>query len=156
MQVILCKNYESLGEAMDVVQVKNGFARNYLIPNGIAVRATEGNRKQIEQNQAVLAKKEEKVLKQARQLAKKIEKVPCTIPVKVGEEDRLFGSVTNQDIAEFLEKEGHKVDKRHVLLEEPIKQLGVYTVYIELHKQVQAKLKVWVVKEDAEEKKESE
>ena len=85
---------------------------------------------------------------EARQLAKKIEGVPCTIPVNVGEEDKLFGSVTSQEIADFLKKEGIEIEKRDIELEEPIKQLGVYSVKIGLYKDVSAKLKVWVVKDE--------
>jgi large subunit ribosomal protein L9 len=103
-------------------------------------------REQLQKRIAELG--EEKKLKESRQRARKIEQIPCTIPVKVGEEDRIFGSVTAQEIADFLQKEGFAIDKNNIELEEPIKQLGVYTVTIVLHKDVAAKLKVWVVKEE--------
>jgi large subunit ribosomal protein L9 len=148
MEIVLTKDYEDLGKAMDVLTVKDGFARNFLIPAGIAVPATEGNRKRVAEAKRIAELGEEKKLKEARQLAKKIELVPCTIPVKVGEEDRIFGSVTAQEIADFLQKEGFDIDKNKVELEEPIKQLGVYTVTTVLYKDVAAKLKVWVVKEE--------
>lgn len=148
MEIVLTKNYEDLGKAMDVLTVKDGFARNFLIPAGIAVPATEGNRKRVAEAKRIAELGEEKKLKEARQRAKKIELVPCTIPVKVGEEDRIFGSVTAQEIADFLKKEGFDIEKNSVELEEPIKQLGVYTVTIVLYKDVAAKLKVWVVKEE--------
>jgi len=148
MEIILKKDYENLGKAMEIVNVKDGYARNFLIPNDIAVIATEGNKKRIAETKRVYEKKEAKLRADASELAKKIEQTPCTIAVKVGEEEKIFGSVTSQDIAEFLKKEGFNVEKRFVKLEEPIKQLGVYTVDINLHKGVDAKLKVWVVKEE--------
>jgi large subunit ribosomal protein L9 len=148
MEIVLTKDYEELGKAMDVINVKEGFARNFLFPRGIAVPATEGNRKKVAEAKRIAEIREEKKNKEARQLAKKIEQVPCTIPVKVGEEDKIFGSVTAQEIADFLKKEGFDIEKRHVNLEEPIKQLGVYSVAIALHRDVEARLKVWVVKEE--------
>jgi large subunit ribosomal protein L9 len=148
MEVVLRKDYENLGKAMDVINVKNGYARNFLIPQGIAVPATAGNRKVVAEAKRIAEKREEKKLKGARQLAKKIEEVPCTIPVKVGEEDKIYGSVTAQEISDFLKKEGFDIEKRAVEIDEPIKQLGVYNINIRLHKGVTAKLKVWVVKEE--------
>jgi large subunit ribosomal protein L9 len=149
MEVVLKKDHEKLGKAMDVVNVKDGYARNFLIPQGIAVVATEGNRKAVAESKKLSEKREDKKLKEARVQAKKIEKIPCTIKVKVGEEDKLFGSVTTQEIADFLTKEGFAVEKRDIELEEPIKQLGVYTVKVNLYKDEYAKLKVWVVKDEA-------
>ncbi|MCL2689356.1 MAG: 50S ribosomal protein L9 [Chitinispirillia bacterium] len=148
MEIILKKDYENLGKAMEIVTVKDGYARNFLIPNDIAVIATDSNKKRIAETKRMYEKKEAKLRADATELAKKIEQTPCTIAVKVGEEEKIFGSVTSQDIAEFLKKEGFSVEKRFVKLEEPIKQLGVYTVEISLHKGVDAKLKVWVVKEE--------
>jgi large subunit ribosomal protein L9 len=148
MEVVLKKDHENLGKAMDVINVKDGYARNFLIPQGIAVVATEGNRKAVAESKKLSEKREDKKLKEARVQAKKIEKIPCTIKVKVGEEDRLFGSVTTQEIADFLSKEGFAVEKRAIELEEPIKQLGVYTVKVNLYKDESAKLKVWVVKDE--------
>jgi large subunit ribosomal protein L9 len=148
MEIVLTKDYEQLGKAMDVINVKDGYARNFLIPQGIAVPATEGNRKKVAEAKRIAEIREEKKIKEARQLAKKVEQVPCTIPVKVGEDDKIFGSVTAQEIADFLKKEGFDIEKRHIDLEEPIKQLGVYSIRIILFKDVEAKLKVWVVKEE--------
>lgn len=148
MEVVLKKDFETLGKAMDVITVKDGFARNYLIPRGIAVIATDGNRKAVAEAKKIAEKREEKLAKEAGSLAKKIEKVPCTIPVKVGEEDRIFGSITAQEIVDFLKKEGFDIDRHAVELEEPIRQLGVYTINIRLHKDVNAQLKVWVVKDE--------
>jgi large subunit ribosomal protein L9 len=148
MEIVLIKDYESLGKAMDVLSVKDGYARNFLIPTGVAVPATEGNKHRVAEAKRINDLTEQKKLKEAHVLAQKIEQVPCTISVKVGEEDRIFGSVTAQEIAEFLVKEGYAVEKHNVQLEEPIRQLGVYTVGIKLSRDVSANLKVWVVKEE--------
>ncbi len=149
MEVVLKKDHPDLGKALDVINVKDGYARNFLIPNGIAVMASEGNKKTVAEAKKLTEKREEKKVKEARQLAKKIENIPCTIPVNVGEDDKLFGSVTSQEIVDFLAKEDIVVEKRNVELEEAIKQLGVYSVKVFLYKDVYAKLKVWVVKETA-------
>lgn len=148
MEVVLMKDFENLGKALDVVSIKDGYARNYLIPQGIAVPATEGNKKRVAEAKHLAEIREEKKIKDSRELAEKIEQIPCTIPVKVGEEDKIFGSVTAQEIADFLNKEGFEIEKRQVELEEPIKQLGVYNVTITLYRTVSARLKVWVVKEE--------
>lgn len=149
MKVVLTKDQADLGKPMDVVSVKDGFARNYLFPRGIAVPATEGNIRQIAELKKTSEKREDKKLKSARQLAKKIEKVPCTIPVKVKENEEIFGSVGVNEICELLKKEGFDIERSAVDLEEPIKALGVYNVNITLYKDVCAKLKVWVVKEES-------
>jgi large subunit ribosomal protein L9 len=148
MEVVLKKDYEKLGKAMNVIKVKDGYARNFLIPSGIAVPATEGNRNVVAEARRIAEKRDEKKTKSARQLAKKIEDVPCTIAVKVKREDEIFGSVSSHEIAEFLKREGFAIDKAAVELEEPIKQLGVYSIKIKVYKDVYAKLKVWVVKEE--------
>lgn len=149
MEVVLKKDHDKLGKAMEIVTVKDGYARNFLIPEGIAVIATEGNKRAVAESKKHFEKREGKKIKEAQEQAKQIEKVPCTIKVKVGEEDKMFGSVTSQEIADFLTKEGFAVTKRDVDLAEPIKQLGVYTVKINLHKDAPANLKVWVVKDEA-------
>jgi large subunit ribosomal protein L9 len=148
MQVILKQDVQKLGSPLDVVNVKDGFARNFLIPQGLAVPASDGNMKQVAEAKKQAEKREDKKLKNARVLAKKIEKVPCTIAVKVKENEEIFGSVGVQEIFDFLKKEGFEVEKNTIELEEPIKQLGVYTVQIKLYKDASAKLKVWVVKEE--------
>jgi large subunit ribosomal protein L9 len=148
MELVLVKDFGKLGNAMDVVSVKDGYARNFLIPQGIAVPATANNKNKVAEAKRIENQKEEKKQKDALELAKKIEQIPCTIPVKVGDEEKIYGSVSAQEIADFLKKEGFDVEKRHVDLEEPIKQLGVYNINISLYKNVSAKLKVWVVKEE--------
>lgn len=148
MEVVLMKDFENLGKALDVIPVKDGYARNFLIPQKIAVPATEGNKKRVAEAKHIAEIREEKIIKESRELAAKIEQIPCTIPVKVGEEEKIFGSVSAQEIADFLKKEGFEIEKRHVELDDPIKQLGVYTVTINLYRTVSANLKVWVVKEE--------
>ena len=149
MEIVLIQDHEKLGKAMDVLTVKDGYARNFLIPTGIAVHATEGNKKRVSESKRIAEIGEQHKQKEARDRAAKIEQIPCTIPVKVGEEDKMFGSVTAQEIAEFLSREGFDVEKRQVDLSEPIRQLGVYTVTIKLYRDVFARLKVWVVKEES-------
>jgi large subunit ribosomal protein L9 len=149
MEVVLKKDYGKLGSAMDIVTVKDGYARNFLIPNGVAIVATAGNKRLVADTRRMSEKREAKLMEEARAILNKIENTPCTIAVKVGAEEQVYGSVSALDIAEFLKKEGFSVEKRQVQLEEPIKQLGVYTVGITLHKGVEAKLKVWVVKEES-------
>lgn len=148
MKMILKKDHPKLGKAMDIVTVKDGYARNFLIPSGIAVPATDGNQRAVEEAKKFVQKREEKKEREARQLAKKIEAVPCTIPVKIKEGEEIYGSVSAQEIADFLKKEGYAIEKSNIELEENIKQLGVYTVAIRLSRDVSAKLKVWVVKEE--------
>lgn len=147
MKLVLRQDYESLGVAGDVINAKPGFARNFLIPNGYAMLATDKNLKRYENDKKQMHWQQEKEKRQSEELAKTLENVSCTITVQVGEEDKMFGSVTSQNIAEALEAQGHIIDKRKVLLEEPIKSLGIYSVPIKLHTDVEAKVKVWVVKE---------
>ncbi len=147
MKVILRQDHEKLGNAGTIINVKPGFARNYLIPQGMAMVATTANLKRFENEKKQLSWRKEREKRDAQELAKVLENISCTITVQVGEEDKLFGSVTSQNIADSLEEQGHKLDKRKILLEEPIKSLGIYSVPIKLHTDVEAKIKVWVVKE---------
>lgn len=147
MEVILKQAVEKLGNPLDIVKVADGFARNFLIPRGLAVLATEGNKKTVSESLRLRQAREERENKKAKTAARKIESVSLTIPVKVGEDDKLFGSVTPQNIADALANEGYPIDKRDIEMEEPIKELGVYTVPVRLSKSVAAKVKVWVVKE---------
>jgi len=147
MKVILKSDVERLGKTGDVVAVAAGYARNYLLPRGLALEATARSVEQIE----IDRKRAEKALQQraadAAALAQKLEQLSLTISKQAGESDKLFGTVTAMEIAEALEKEGHEIDKRKVELEEPIKTLGIYTVPVRLHTDVTAKVKLWVVKE---------
>ena len=147
MEVLLREDYESLGNKGDVVKVKNGFARNYLIPKGIAYMASAANQKRYENDIKQQTWRLARDQKKAQEMAEKLQNISCTITVQVGEEDKLFGSVTSQNIADTLAEQNFKVDKRKILLEEPIKSLGIYSVPIKLHSEVEAAVKVWVVKE---------
>jgi large subunit ribosomal protein L9 len=147
MKVILREDVQQIGKAGDVVEVKDGYARNYLIARDLAVRADAGHMKQLEHERKLLKDKSEKALKQAKDLAQKIENASCTIPVQVGEEDKLFGSVTSIDIEKCLAKEGVVIDKKSIQLDEPIRALGVFQIPVKVSPEVEAKLKVWIVKE---------
>ena len=147
MKVILREDVQQLGKAGDVVEVKSGYARNYLIARNLAVRADTGHMKQLEHERKLLKDKKDKVLKQANDLAVKINATSCTISVQAGEEDKIFGSVTAMDIAKCLAKEGIEVDKKNIQLEEPIRSLGVFNVPVRVTSEVEARLKIWVVKE---------
>jgi len=147
MKIILRQDHENLGEAGNIINVKPGFARNFLIPQGIAMAASPQNKKRFENEKKQMNWRKEQEKRKAEELAKQLESVSCTITVQVGEEDKLFGSVTSQHIAESLAAQEYEIDKRKIQLEEPIKSLGIYSVPIKLHTDVEAKVKVWVVKE---------
>ncbi|MFH1878083.1 MAG: 50S ribosomal protein L9 [Candidatus Omnitrophota bacterium] len=146
MKVILIKDVEKLGVIGDEVTVKDGFARNYLIPRQMVVAATKGALNIIEQKKREKARREKKIKEECEQLSEKIKALSCTIAMESGEEDKLFGSVTSEMISENLRAEGVEVDKKKIILEEPIKKLGVYTVEIRLHAEVKTQARVWVVK----------
>jgi large subunit ribosomal protein L9 len=147
MKVILRQNYESLGQVGDLVEVKEGFARNFLIPRKIAYTALKGNILALEEEKKNIVKKKQQEIHSAETLASAIEKVSVTIPVQVGEEDKIFGSVTTQMIADALKEKGYDIDKRKIDIEEPIKSLGIYGISIKLHPNVSTNIKVWVVRE---------
>ena len=147
MKVILLKDIETLGSAGEVVEVKNGYGRNFLIPRNEALVASAANMAQFEsrrKQQETLAERDRRA---AEALAKKLETESITAQVKVGEEDRLFGSVTAQNVAELLDEKGYEVDRRAIHLEDPIRELGVYNIEVRLHPEVAAAVKLWVVKE---------
>lgn len=148
MKVILLADVGSLGKKGETKEVKEGFARNYLFPKNLAVPATPQNLKALEQQQQALKRKESKLKAEAEKIAKKLQEISCTIPVKVGEENRLFGSVTSQHIADALSKLGFRIPKKDIELETPIKTLGTHEVRIKLHPQVSVNLKVNVVSEN--------
>ena len=147
MKVVLRQAVDRLGQLGEIIEVKDGYARNYLIPQKIAYPATKGYLKALEEEKKQLTRRQEKELHTAEKLAAELEKVSLTIPVKVGEEDRLFGAVTSQSITDALAEKGFQIDKRKIELGDQIKTLGVYTVDVKLHSNVSAKIKVWVVKE---------
>lgn len=147
MKVILRKDVEKLGTVGEVVQVKGGYARNFLIPRGIAYAATKTNLARLAEERRILDQRALKEQRIAGDLAAKLEGLKVTATAIVGEEDRMFGSVTSQDIAELLREKGIDVDRRKILLEEPIRALGEHEVPIRLHADVTATLIVEVVKE---------
>jgi large subunit ribosomal protein L9 len=147
MQVILLENVSSLGKAGDLVKVSDGYGRNYLIPQKKAILATEKSLKVIEHQKRQVQQRMEKTKKDAEKMAQHIEKLSCTFTKTVGESGKLFGSVTSMDLENYLKENGIEVDRKKISLEEPIKNLGMFTVPIKLHPEVAAHLKVWVVQE---------
>lgn len=147
MKLILKENVTKLGAKGDVVEVSAGFARNYLLPRNLAVFCTEGNLSKVAQSKKTEAKQKLELLQKAKELAEKIEKITCTIRAKAGDSEKLFGSITTQDIADALKLEQLEIDKKVIELDKPIKELGLYHVPIRLGNEVVPKLKVWVVKE---------
>lgn len=147
MEVILRQAVDNLGHPGDIVEVSAGYARNFLLPRGVAYEATPGNKKRIAQEKERLEAAESARRDAASSIAAKLEEVSLTFSAKVGEEGKLFGSVTSADIIHQLEAQGFKeVEKRMVDLHEPIKSLGVYKVPIRLHADVKPEIKVWVIK----------
>lgn len=147
MKLILTESIDRLGEAGQLVNVADGYGRNFLLPTRKALPATEGNLKMLQRRLTLQQAKDSRVQDQAASLAKELEGISCTAVVQVGEEDRMFGSVTAQNIADMLKEKGHTIDRRKILLDEPIKALGIYAIPIQLHPKVTAEIKVWVVKE---------
>ncbi|HEX6535851.1 MAG TPA: 50S ribosomal protein L9 [Gemmatimonadaceae bacterium] len=148
MEVILRNAIENVGKPGDIVEVSNGYARNYLLPRGLAYQATPGNRKRIAQEKARLEAAENERRAQAETLAARLEQVQLTFSARVGEEEKLFGSVTAADIIQQLHAQGFpEIEKRQIDLHEPIKSLGVYKVPVRLHAEVRPEIKVWVIKQ---------
>ena len=147
MQIILRQAIENLGNPGDVVTVKPGYGRNYLLPHGLAYEATRGNLKRIAQERARLEAAETERREAAQSFATRLEQVSLTFSARVGEEGKLFGSVTPADIVSQLEAQGFHVEKRQVDLHEPIRALGVYKVPIRLHAEVKPEIRVWVIKQ---------
>jgi large subunit ribosomal protein L9 len=147
MDIILRRAVENLGKPGEVVTVKNGYARNYLLPRGFAYEATPGNLKRIALERERLEAAESARVNDAQELAKRLEEVQLTFSARVGEEGKLFGSVTAGDIAEQLHAQGFQIEKRLIDLHEPIKALGVYRVPVKLHADVKPEIRVWVIKQ---------
>ncbi len=147
MKIILRQNHEKLGAIGEVVSVKDGYARNYLIPRGIAYEATRGSLQQLEEEKKTATRRSDREKKNAEALAAEVEKISLTIKMKVGEDDKLFGSVTSQQIAESLAAKNITLDKRSIELEEPLKALGTFEVPVKLSAGVSSKIKVWIVRE---------
>ena len=146
MEVILNQDVDKLGKAGSVIKVKDGFARNFLIPNGLALPLTPGNLKKLEQEKERKKAQFEKVRQEALELKERLSGVSLTIPALVQEEDKLFGSVSSQDVAQALGEEGFAIDKNAIVLEQAIKSLGIYEIPVKLHPEVSATIKVWIVK----------
>jgi large subunit ribosomal protein L9 len=148
MEVILREDIDKLGHRGQVVKVAAGYARNYLLPKRLAVAATESNKKIVEQERHAHLRREAKEVSDARDLGKLMESVSVTIAQKAGDNDQLFGSVTAQDIAGALEKQGYNIERRKIHLDEPIKQLGEHRVPVRLHREVTIEIPVNVVREE--------
>lgn len=148
MKIILREDLKKLGKCGEVVEVKDGFARNYLIPKNLAIPATKGNLKAIEEVVRQKKLRDNKSLRKDQRLKADIEKISVTAEVAVGEEDKVFGSVTTQQIAELMKEKGFVIDRHQIELDEPLKALGVYTIPIKISSDVQANLKLWVVKKE--------
>jgi large subunit ribosomal protein L9 len=146
MEVILRQAVENLGKPGEVVKVSNGYARNFLLPRGVAFEATPGNLKRIQQERERLEAAENERRGVAQTLAEKLEQVQLTFSARVGDEGKLFGSVTSADVAQQLEAQGFHIEKRQIDLHEPIKALGVYRIPVRLHADVKPEIRVWVIK----------
>lgn len=146
MEVILTKDVDKVGKTGLLVKVKEGFARNFLIPNGLAVPATDANLKKLKQQKEKenLALQEAK--KKAQAFKERLDSLSLTISALTQEEDKLYGSVGPKDIADALKEEGFDIDKNFIVLDEPVKSLGIYEIPVKLHPEVSAKIKVWIVK----------
>lgn len=147
MKIILRKDHSTLGKIGDVVEVKDGYARNYLIPRNIAFAANEGNLKTLEEEKKQAVRRTEKERKESEKIIAELAKLSITISMKVGEDEKLFGSVTSQMIADEVAQKGVSLDKKSIELEEPIKALGIYDVPVRLAGGVSGAVKVWVVRE---------
>lgn len=148
MKIILKEDLKKLGKCGEVVEVKDGFARNYLIPENLAIPATKGHLKAIEEVIRQKSMRDNKSLRKDQRLKVDIEKISVTAEVSVGEEDKVFGSVTSQQIADLIKEKGFVMDRHQIELKEPLKALGVYTIPIKVSSEVQANLKLWVVKKE--------
>ena len=150
MEVILKEDVAKLGSRGDVVKVAEGYGRNFLLPRKLAIEATSGNKKVIDQMRAAALRRSAKEKAQAEELSKQFEGLSLSFQRRAGEHDQLFGSVTSGDLAEALEKKGFNIDRRKIQLHEPLKTLGDFTVAVKLHKDVTAHLKVMIEKEAVE------
>jgi len=147
MRVILKQGVSNLGEAGEIVKVSPGYGRNYLIPRGLAIAASEGSVREAEHHQRIADSIRRKELNEAQELAAKLENVSVSIRCAAGEDDKLFGSVTNRDISDALQAEGIELDRRLIKLEENIRAIGLYNVPVRLHKEVSVDVRVYVIRE---------
>ena len=147
MEVILKQKIDKLGDVGDMVRVKDGYARNYLMPRGLVVEATPRNVKEVEELKNQITVRDKKTTVHKSKVAEQLSKLKLSAPVKVGEDNRLFGSVTAITISELLQEQGFDVDRKAIQLDEPIKSLGVHNVFIKLHTDVETEIKIYVIKE---------
>lgn len=147
MKVILREDVKGKGKSGEIIDVKSGFARNYLIPQNFAYPATDAKVKVYEQEKYLKAKKEEQLRSETEKVKDELEKISLTAAAKVGEDDKLFGSITTHTISDLLREKGYEINHRKVVIDEPIKELGVYEVGIDIGFGVDARVKIWVVKE---------
>jgi large subunit ribosomal protein L9 len=145
MKIILTEDIVNLGPAGEIVEVKDGYARNFLIPKKLAVAATRENMARVEQIKSAKANREERRKRNLATLAESLEGLSIDIPVQVGEDDKIYGAVTQHMILDALRAKGFNIERKTIQLEEPIKQLGVYNVEIKLHAEVKPQIRVWVV-----------
>ncbi len=148
MKVILKEDVKNLGMMGEIVNVKDGYARNYLIPKGLAIEANPRNIKQLEHHKRMIELKVKKLKNAAQSIAEKLSQKPVIIKAKAGEEDKLFGSVTSLDIEKALKEMGFDIDKKRIQLSEPIKRLGEYNVKVKIHPEITADVNLHVVKEE--------
>jgi large subunit ribosomal protein L9 len=146
MNVILMKNVEKLGQVGDVVKVKDGYARNYLLPRQLGMPATKGNIQRIEKEKAKRVALDEAERKEAQQKADLLAKVSLTIAVEVNDQEKLYGAISESDIIEAFEAQGHHVDRKALVLEKPVDALGIFEIGVKFHPQVTAPIRLWVTK----------
>ena len=151
MEVILREHVDNLGKRGEIVKVADGYARNYLLPRKLALKATDGNRKHVERERKIVEAREAAEKVQAEAIAARLAMIDITITRRVGETDQLYGSVTAVDIADYLKTKGFEIDRRKLILPEPIKAIGEHTVPLKLHREVSVPLKVRVAKEGGNE-----
>ncbi len=149
MDVILTESIPNLGEQGDIVKVRGGYARNFLIPRGMAYPTSSANAAKVTHQKRILMDQRNRKIKTEQDMARRLSEISVNVPVKAGEEDRIHGTVTNQHIADALKQKGIDIDRRKINLEEQIKALGVYTVPVKFSGDTVAQLKVWVVKDES-------
>jgi len=146
MEIILTENVENLGKVGDVKKVKDGYARNYLIPRALAVIASAGNVKRIEKEKAKKLALYEEQRKEAQKKADELAKVSITVAVEVNDQEKLYGAISESEILKALEAEGQKIDKKTLVIEKPVEELGIFEIGVKLHPEVIAKIRLWVTK----------
>jgi large subunit ribosomal protein L9 len=147
LEVILTQKIQGLGDRGDVVKVREGYARNFLFPKRLALPSTPSQKRVLQEESRVHVVRDAKLKQSVQAVAEKMKGLSCTIVVQAGEEDKLYGSVTGHDIAKAISDLGFAIDHKQIVLDEPIKKLGVYSVSVRLHREVEVPVKVWVVKE---------